>query len=406
MKVTFLPSNEANTAKIPGQDVAMIIAEPDALKDAPADKKWPVMFFLHGKDNLGGGTLSSLQTYWEGQFSGIPEDWKKAVDKYGIIGVALHYGGSLFSYNQWLWAYNFIRNRYNTYEKVFDAGFSWGGGSIQKCMCTMVEYCLKNALVMPIAPTVEYNGGWVIGADNRLPVWVVVNKGDNVTGTAAAKKIVDSINASGATIKATYTELNQNGHGGKNEAMGLAPMPGFAENVYELFLDILAHGPRVPKTGTAPTVPTTPTTPIPETPTTGIKADFNLNTNDIIPADTFILDASASTGVKTGSDGYVWDIMPVTGPWTVVVGGGAWGGPKKTLSKLGNGTYKIKLTVKDSKGATATKEVLVTVNLKATEPAPVVPKPINFKWPDTLVFDNGTEIKVTAKFTAQDGTVY
>lgn len=395
MKVTFLPSNEANTAKIPGQDVAMIIAEPDAMKDAPAGKQWPVMFFLHGKDNLGGGTLSSLQTYWEGQFSGIPEDWKKAVDKYGIIGVALHYGGSLFSYNQWLWAYNFIRQRYSIYEKVFDAGFSWGGGSIQKCMCTMVEYCLKNALVMPIAPTVEYNGGWIIPADARLPVWVVVNKGDNVTGAAAAKKIVDSINASGATIKATYTELNQNGHGGRNEALGLTPMPGFAENVYDLFLDILKNGPRIPKPGT----PTTPAEPVtPTTPTSPVKATVSYS----ITGNKAKLIGEKSTGWKIGYEG-TWAFK--SGPAGVTAQqvfptGASFINADATLPKAG--TYQFEFTLKI--GTETKTEIVTIVYGQITEP--VKPKPVNFIWPNQLVMDNGDKIEVSAKFMAKDGTVY
>lgn len=395
MKTVFLPSNEANTAKIPGQDVAMIIAEPDAMKDAPADKQWPVMFFLHGKDNLGGGTLSSLQTYWEGQFSGIPEDWKKAVDKYGIIGVALHYGGSLFSYNQWLWAYEFIRKRYKTYPRIFNAGFSWGAGSMQKCYTTRMGYCEQSAVLMQIAPTIENNTAWDLVGDVDVPVWVVVNKGDNVTGAAAAKKTVQNININAPILAATYTELNQNGHGGRNEALGLTPMPGFAENVYELFLDILKNGPRIPKLGT----PTTPSEPVmPTTPTSTIKATVSYS----ITGNKAKLIGEKSTGWKIGYEG-TWAFKSgpdgVTGK-QVFPTGSSFINAEATLPKAGQ--YQFEFTLKIG---TETKTESVTIVYgQITEP--VKPKPVNFVWPDQLVFDDGSKLTVKPQFTANDGTVY
>lgn len=392
MKTIFLPSNEANTAKIPGQDVAMIIAEPDAMKDAPIGTKWPVMFFLHGRDNLGGGTLSSLQTYWEGPYSGIAEDWKKAVDKYGIIGVALHYGGSLFSYTQWLWAYAFIMGRYNCYPLVMDQGFSWGAGSEQKCYTTQPGYCNKQAVIMQIAPTIEQNtdAGWAMVASYKVPVWVVVNKGDNVTGTAAAKNTVNYINAKNPLIKATYTELNQNGHGGRNEALGLTPMPGFTENVYELFMDILKNGPRAPKAGGIVSPP--PPDPVP---TTELKAVATYS--GTLP--NIKLDGTKSTGYKSAT----WTVKQVPAGvniYSSIVKSGGWITSDAVLPK--EGEYVIELEVKGADGNVARTEL--TINYGAiTQPAP---KPINFIWPDKLVLSDNTTIIVTPSFKAADGTTY
>jgi hypothetical protein len=398
MKPIFLPSTEANTKPIPGIEQSMIIVEPDSYK-AGDNITRPFTIWVHGKDNLGAGTLSSLQTYWEGPYRGVPDTWKAAIDKYGMIGVAIQYGGSLLTYSQWLWVYNYVQSRYFLYGKAMTSGFSWGGGVIQKTYCTSVDFCNKNALVVQVAPTIEYNNGWTTVAKSSLVVWDVVNKGDTTTWPATAVNTVDAINNAGPITKATCTILDQNGHGGKEEAMGIVPMKGFIETAHELFLDILKNGPRMPKTGTVtpPIEPPTPTDP------TTVKAVASyLGTGPI-----FQLDGRKSTGLKTGT---IWPRWTLT---KVPLGENLYAPLIKDSGSITAsatfkipGEYKIQFALLDN-NRNVLSETELTLIYGTVVPAPVEKKPTNYLWDlKVLEFDDGSRENATCVFTTESGKEY
>lgn len=377
----YYPSYTDSYAKVVGQDVSILVVLPNEYR---SDQTYPYMIFVHGMGQRGPGTKSALNTVYTGANQAIPDDWKAAVNKYGIIGVLVNYN-DFFQPDKWLWSINFIKSKYKVVDKPMAQGFSWGAGSLQKLYCTSTVYAGLPSVAIPIAPTIELNAGWENVSKANLPVWIHVNKGDNVTGAATAKRSADYINSFSPSISATYTEYNQQGHGGTNEALSLAPPTGYAENVYEWYLDVLLNGPRVPRKGTV----TQPTDPVP-IPTTGPVINIDPVPN-ITTTGTVSLNACKSTGYE-----YItWTVFSVpkgVNLYTNFFPKGA-GNCSVSWATSIEGTYGVKAVA--CKGGICVSDTLYLTYQKTTVPVPVIPKSYDSKT-GYLVFSDGTRIAAVA----------
>lgn len=374
------PSYTDGYAKVVGQDVAILVALPDNYK---ADQTYPYMIFVHGMGQRGPGTKSALNTVYVGANQAIPDDWKVAVNKYGIIGVLVNYN-EFFQPAQWVWTNNFIKSKYKVVDRPMAQGFSWGGGSLQKLYCSSLSYASMIAVAIPIAPTIELNTGWDSPGKANLPVWIHVNKGDNVTGAATAKRSADYINSYNPVPPATYTEYNENGHGGTNRGLAITPPTGFSENVYEWYLDVLKNGPRAARKGTV-TQPTDPA-PIPTTgPVVLMEPVPSITTTGIVS-----LEACKSTGYEW----FTWNVFSVPKGahlYSAYLNGS---GYCRTTTKLTiEGAYGIKATA--CKGSVCVSDTLYITYQKASTPVPVTPKSYDSST-GYLVFSDGTRIAAVA----------
>lgn len=385
MKLIYKPSYTDGYSKIAGQDVAMLICLPDNYNGTTS---WPWMQFTHGKGQLGPGTAAALKTVFEGTYQAIPEDWKTAVDKYGIIGVIVNYN-DFFQPGSWDFVYNYMRANYNTVPLPMGQGFSWGGGSLQKDYCTDIAHADRLACAVPIAPTIELNSGWDNVGKANLPVWFHVNEGDDVVGKSPAVNSAAAINKT-AVIKAELTIYKQNGHGGTNEALSLTPPVGYGENVYEWYLDILKNGPRAPKTGTV----TQP--PLPPPPATStVKPIVSYTITGTIAH----LIGSKSTGYKEGYDG-VWSLESApTGITSKLVFPSGSSYIDATAQLPVEGTYVFKFTLK---GADP-----VQMTVQRGTATPVEKKPASYSIAlKLLTFDDGSTEAATAVITTGSGKTY
>jgi hypothetical protein len=106
-------------------------------------------------------------------------------------------------------------------------------------------------------------------------------------------------------------------------------------------------------------------------PSSDAKAMFNMNDGDTVRAATFEVDGSASENVRTDWEGYMWGLKPVIdGNWGAQVAGGAYGGPKRNVINITNGTYEFSLTVKTPTGDTDTRTIRFIAVLGSTPPQP------------------------------------
>lgn len=396
MNKIYLPSYTDSYAKIPGQDVAMLICLPDAYNTS---QKWPVMIFCHGMGQRGPGTKSALNMVFSGAYQAIPEDWKTAIDKYGIIGVLVNYN-EFFQPSSWAFVYNYMKSKFSVVDKWKGDGFSWGGGSLLKEICTPGGP--QWACVTPIAPTIEQSSGWDNVAKENIPVCIMVNKGDDngPTNLSVTQRAVASINAANPPIKATYIAFEQKGHGGTNEALGLV-VPGAKENTYEWYKSVLKDGPRQIMLGAA----TVPVEPIPTTPSVVKAVAMAVLSGDIVN-----LIGKNSTGWKTGYEGtWIYEAGPSTVTQKdIFPAGSSFIDAKGNVPKDGTYTFRLNLrvgTVSDSATVTVTKGAVVP---DPVDPTPIEKKPTGYSFNTGLIqFDDlSFEKAASVTFKTESGKEY
>lgn len=414
MQVIYKPRLNPDYSPIPGQTVALAILLP-----TPYDpnKKYPWELLVHGMGERSGGTLENLQNLVLGQkqadgsrkYPFVKDFQKEVVDKYGIILVVPTYN-DFFDVSEISWTHDFILKNYSVVYQMAAGGFSLGGGAIVAYAKSTVENAKKMAVAFPCAPTYQSGNSSAPGQAN-LPMHLFVNdKDDNgATNIEVTKKIVSEINATNPKIKAQFTAFRKDGHGSYDEATTITPpvAPGgqgiinLTESVHQWYLDVLANGPRQIKSGTAQPAPD----PDPEPPPVVLKAEFNLTDKQVIAETFFDVDASASTGVKSGWDAYAWDVSVIRASSDKSYGVRPEGGmydsdPKKRLVGLVDGEYSVRLTVKNSAGLTNSKVVTIIVNQSGIKIA------IGFNSEtDLITYSDGTTEKGTAVLSSGKWTV-
>lgn len=345
-KVEYFPKRDSTWKQL--RETGFAVLSPD--NNYP--KPWKLEIAVHGIGERGPGSLSSLKSLVEGpdyNSDGIPDgpafvtpDMKLAVNKYGIVLVIPTYEtNEFFEPAKVNFIYDYAQGNYTLHPKMFLTGFSYGGGATVKYATSSTANAGRLALAVPCAPTRNVVDASVPGKAGLAMHFFVNDKDDNApTNINVTKSIVDDINRT-ATLKVLYTAFRKDGHGSNIEAWSLTPpkAPGgqgfidAAENVYQLFSDILINGPRLMKSGTVILPPAEPL------PTTKAIASFMLTGNNLK------LDGSKSTGYTTGTDG-VWEYAsgPVQYSWDVFPKGSSYIIADAVLTKPG--TYKFSFKLK------------------------------------------------------------
>lgn len=368
MKIIYKPKRDTNYNLIPGADVGLAVLLPDGY---PGNKKWPYQLSVHGIGERSGGTEESLRNLVigvdynkDGKVDSVyvTPGQREAVDKYGIIIVVPTYeSNTFFNPAQAHWVSNYMEQNYAVMPKYWYDGFSYGAGAALAAItdpltAPNIAYCT------PCAPTNSLSKtGIPLISMLKIPVHIYVNDEDDnaPTNLSVTKEIIAAINATNPSIKAVFTAFDRAGHGSHEEATTITPpkasggqgLIDAAENEYQVFLDILANGPRQMKTGTVTPVPE----PIPLPTTVVAKADYSIDGYQIH------LIGDKSTGFKQGYDGK-WEF--VSGPSGVTAqqvfpGGSTYINADGVLPKAGD--YKFRFILK---GAPA---VEITVNYGPTK---------------------------------------
>lgn len=378
MKTIYIPKRDKDYNLIAGVDVAFAILAPDAEKE-----KYFLMIAVHGMGELSGGTLDNLKNLVEGfdynndgiRDSGfVTADMKKAVDQYGIIiAIPTYEPNSFFDPAKVNFVYDYIKSKYPIYDKMLLTGFSLGGGAVFRYITSTLANANRVAYAIPVAAVTSIVDKTIPGKAN-LPVHAFSCDQDPRVPATNTKNQIAAINESNPTIKAIYTLFRMSDHAGNIEAWSLVPprAPGgqgfidAVENIYQVFTDIVKSGiPRQMKSGAIQPVPIPLPNPTP--PPATLTANFNLADNQFITAQTFDIDASASTGVKSGWDAYVWDVKVIEGSapdsYNVRPKSVYDSDAKNQLINIVDGKYSVTLTVRDTAGNKASKTVTVIAAL-------------------------------------------
>lgn len=370
MQIKYYPKRDNGYNLIKGMDVGFAVLLPDAYN---IQRKWPWQLSVHGIGERSGGTEESLRNLVigvdynkDGKVDSVyvTPGQREAVDKYGIIIVVPTYeSNTFFDPTKTHWVWNYIQQNFAVTPKYWYDGFSYGGGAALAAATDLVT-APNIAYCTPCAPTNSLNkvNIGLIGRHN-IPVHVYVNDEDDngATNLSVTKSIITAINAVNPPIKAVYTAFDKSGHGSHEEATTITPpkAPGgqglidAAENGYQVFLDILANGPRQMKSGAAPIPEPFPV--LPPAPTVVAKPEY------VIDGYKIHLIGDKSTGFTQGYDGK-WEF--VSGPATVTSqqvfpGGSTYINADGILPKAG--TYKFRFILK---GASP---IEITVNYGTAE---------------------------------------
>jgi hypothetical protein len=385
MTTKYFPRLDNNNVQIRPFAIAMLF--PDNYDKA---KVWPWMMSVHGMGERSDGLEAHLKNLVEGidfdkngtvDWVFAMESMKRAVDQYGIVIVVPTYQ-DFFTSDKINEVHKFVVSEFNLNERFVYEGFSLAGGAGLRYATASLANASKLAYLVPVAPTRE-----LVTVSNisqaKLPVHIFVNDQDDngATNLSVTKGIIAAINGAGPSIPAIYTAFRQSGHGGHGEAVGIIPpkAPGgqgftdAAENIYQVYLDILKNGPRQMKSGTV-IGPAPGPTPIP-TVTTKTRYELSGSTVKLIGRE--------STGYKDGLEG-MWEF--VSGPTGVTANqvfpiGSSYIDATAKLPMPG--TYVFKFTLK---GAVPTTLTVVYGSVKTVS---------GFNT-DTVTYSDGTTEKATA----------
>lgn len=355
----------------------------------------PLMIFAHGIGERGAGTTASLTTL----LNGIPQQIKDGVEKYGWKCLAVQ-SDSAFTLNEIGFARTWgLANLAVNPKKKYGFGLSWGaGGWMGYVLASLANAKLFDAVAVDSMTWVSGNEANVVNAN--LPLWLGHNINDNNSGTppAATEAWVDAINKLNPKVKAVKTMFNGpvvHGSWGSFFAIDKIPIPAGSRGLIDPAVNVWEWA-EMNDADTRVQVPSLSNNPIPvPTLTAAFTAALNGNT--------LVLDGSGSTGYKKDYDAFVWGVDPLWGPgqgdYGMVVVGGAYGGPGKTVTNLKPGKYTVSLTVQDANGKKMQKAITLEV---PTTGMPPVKVPIGYNG-TMLIFSDSTQETATMSW---DGKVF
>lgn len=306
MKIDYYPKHDANWQVINAR--GFLVITPDAY---PGTKKWPWELAVHGVGERSAGTIDNLKNLVLGfDYDGngtregaafVTDDMKKAVDQYGIVMVIPTYeSNEFFEPDMVNFVYDFMQKIYSVVDKMLLTGFSYGGGATIKYTSSSAANAARVAYAVPCAATNSLADATVL-TKSLVPVHFFANDKDPTVDVSNTKSMVNVLSAA----KPLMTIFRRDGHGSNVEAWSLTPpkAPGgqgftdAAENIYQVYLDILANGPRQMKSGTV--IPTPTPTPMP---TKTAVVSYTQAGNVVI------LDGSKSSGYTSGLEGR-WSLI-------------------------------------------------------------------------------------------------
>jgi large repetitive protein len=294
---------------------------------ANANKKYPVILFIHGIGELGNGTGDIYKV----NNTGLPQyiNQGRFPSSFTVNGSQFQFIVVCPQFVNWPSAgnidafYDYILNNYRgDASRLYLTGLSMGGGSIWDYAGTSTTNSGRVAAILPIcgatSPSTEKSKNM---AATNLPVWATHNDGDGTVYVGNTHGFVDGINSFNPAIRAQKTIFYVYGHDAWSKTYDPAYKLTGTLNAYEWMLQYTRGGAYQP-----PPPPPTPMSVWIDKKTDVTCKSWNNGTAT----------AALTGGVYPYS--YTWNSSPVqTG---------------STATNLPPGTYTV--TVKDAAGTTAT----------------------------------------------------
>jgi predicted esterase len=324
-------------------------------------QKHPLIIFLHGLGERGNGTT---------ELSKVAGNPIPALLASGKATMKFTYAGITASYvvlspqlsGSYGWWQNFYIDEMLKYakqnlnidtNKIYLTGLSLGGGGTWNYVLnSSLDKVKQFAAIAPVCGTCQ-SGTWKNIIDANLGVWAFHAADDGVVPVGCTDGAIQSINALNPTIKPVYTRYTTGQHYIWGRAYDTTTNP----NLYQWFLQF--------KRGTSPIIVPPPI----------LKAIIG---NDIVtPIDSIVLDGSLSTGYGNSWDAIEWGtpIVP-PGGYNFVMSGGRYGSLKKTITRLGKGTYQFTLIIRDITGKIARDTVNVNYTGSSGSTEPIIIPPV------------------------------
>lgn len=242
-----------------------------------------------------------------------------------------------------------IRNYRVNVNRIYLTGLSMGGALAWEYPGNNSTFANRIAATVPIcgASWPDVGRSKIIATAN-LPVWATHNSGDGMGPASYTSDYVKHINSFNPTPRAKATIFQAAGHDAWTKTYDI----NFRENgmnIYEWMLQYQRNG----------------TTPPPANlpPVARAGADVTIT----LPVNSVSLNGSSSSDPDGTISTYNWS--KTAGPSSFTFSTTTTANP--SVTNLVAGTYTFRLTVTDSKGATATDDINVTVNPAVTTPPPV-----------------------------------
>jgi poly(3-hydroxybutyrate) depolymerase len=321
-------------------------------------KNHPLIIFLHGIGERGNGTSDLYKV----AFNAIP--------KYCANGATMQFthAGQQYSflvlspqlsttYGQWepfhveeMIKYAKKNLRIDP-DRIYLCGLSLGGGGVWKYATTSAANARGLAAIAPVCATNESVTYCHIASEN-LPVWAFHAVDDNVVGSANTTYVVNQVNACNPKpgVVPKVKLYDNGGHAIWDRAFDMGHTWQSPQNIYEWFLSNSRNNVTTPPALNKPPV-----------------ADAGKDISITLPANTAVLDGSASYDIDGTISNYIW--TKISGPANSNISN-----PNAAISNLENlvnGNYVFRLTTKDDKGDIATDDVAITVAAPAVNRPPV-----------------------------------
>jgi dienelactone hydrolase len=231
-----------------------------------------------------------------------------------------------------------IKNyRVNT-NRVYVTGLSMGGGGTWDFACSP-NYVKRTAAIVPIAGASTPNKpGEKQIADNGLAVWATHNDHDPTVPVSYTIDYIAGILARNPSAPVKKTIFSSTSH----DAWTKTYDPAFKENGMNVYEWMLQY-----QRGT-----TTP--PINQLP----KANAGVDISITLPVNSVQLNGNNSSDPDGTIKTYSW--TKISGPSQFTISNTGIVNP--VFSNLAAGVYTLRLTVTDNNGATATDDIVITVN--------------------------------------------
>lgn len=311
-------------------------------------KKYPLLIFLHGRDERGNGTTQLPRVLKngvpkllsKGQF---PSSFRVGGKDFSFIVISPQYSSSS-DYVTSMWKLiEYCKKKYRVDPtRIYITGLSMGGLLAWNFTGASKENADAFAAMVTVCGGGVPTAGRVANiASAKLPVWATNNSGDPYNPASRAKQTVDALNAyKPAPPKAVLTIFQKAGH----DAWTQSYDPNFRQgglNVYEWMLSYTSSGTSQPAPAPAPPV-----------------AKAGTNQTITLPVNTVTLSGSGSSASSGKIKSYSW--KKISGPTQGLLG--TLLSVTTKVTGLVAGVYKFELTVTDTNGGTAKSTVTVTVN--------------------------------------------
>jgi Carbohydrate binding module (family 6)/PKD domain/Secretion system C-terminal sorting domain len=231
-----------------------------------------------------------------------------------------------------------IKNyRVNT-NRVYVTGLSMGGGVTWAFSGFSAAYCDRIAAIVPIAgaDAIDVTTAGVL-ANNGIAIWATQNNGDPTVPVSYTLNNVAQILAINPSAPVKETIFTANSH----DAWSKTYDPAFEENGMNIYEWMLQY-----QRGT--------TVPVNLPPISNAGSDVTI----VLPANSVQLNGNGSKDPDGTIASYSWTM--ISGPSQFTISNANIINP--VISNLVAGTYTLRLTVVDNKGASATDDINITVN--------------------------------------------